>query len=101
MKVVDLNNLPGYQRLAKKQPETSSGMKMLGSFGNALKEALNNANDLQLNADDLMEKMATGEVDNLHSVMIGVTKAELALQFVMEIRNKLTELYKELMRMPV
>ncbi|MEK6730065.1 MAG: flagellar hook-basal body complex protein FliE, partial [Planctomycetota bacterium] len=42
---------------------------------------------------------ATGKVENVHEVMIAMSKAEISFKFMMEARNKLIETYKEVMRM--
>jgi flagellar hook-basal body complex protein FliE len=39
--------------------------------------------------------------DNLHQVMIASEKADIALQFTVQIRNKILEAYQEIMRMNV
>ena len=103
MKVMDLTNLPELKKALNSQHREPVGQRSgeQNAFSDILKEAFSKANDLQIEADDLMEKMATGEVESIHQVMVGVTKAEIALQFVLELRNKLTEMYKEIMRMPV
>ena len=70
-------------------------------FAAFLKEALNNVNDAQIQADALTEKLVRGENVQLHDVMIAAQKASIALQLTLEIRNKAIEAYQEMMRMPV
>ena len=43
----------------------------------------------------------TGEIENVHDVMIAVEKAGISFEMLMEIRNKMIEAYHELMRMQV
>lgn len=45
--------------------------------------------------------LATGEIQNLHQVTIDSLKAEIALQFTLQIRNKVIESYQEIMRMQI
>ena len=42
-----------------------------------------------------------GETDNLHSVMLQMAQADLAFRLVLEVRNRLTEAYQEVMKMQV
>ncbi|MGF7185183.1 flagellar hook-basal body complex protein FliE [Desulfitispora alkaliphila] len=70
-----------------------------GSFGDVLKEALNPVNDLHHKAEQMNTKMVLGEDIDLHQAMIATSKADLALQFTVQIRNKLVEAYQEVMRM--
>ena len=71
------------------------------SFPEVLKELVTNTNDLQAQAADIAEKFALGEVTDIHDVMIAAEEAGVALELVMEIRNKLVEAYQEMMRMSV
>ncbi len=71
------------------------------SFGDYLKDALNRVNDMQLDADNAAEDFAAGKTDNIHQVMIAAEKADIALQFTMQIRNKILDAYNEIMRMQI
>lgn len=74
---------------------------VFGSFKDVLSEALNKVNDLQNTAENMRTKLATGEVNDIHSVMIASEKASLAFQLTAQIRNKLVDAYQEVMRMQV
>ena len=71
------------------------------SFGEQLRAAMNKANDLQIQAEDYKKLLATGDIDNLHSVMIAAEKADIALQLTLSIRNKVIDAYREIMRMQI
>lgn len=71
------------------------------SFGQMLSDALKQVNDLQVQADDLAQKLATGQISDVHTVTIASEKATLALQLTLQIRNKAVEAYQEIMRMPL
>ncbi len=71
------------------------------TFSNYLKSALDEVNSLQINADNYKKMLATGEVNNLHEVMIASEKADVALQFTLNVRNKIMDAYKEIMRMQI
>ena len=98
--------LPGYaQQVA---PDFSSLVKGSSkdeqkdlSFPQIFKEMVGNTNELQSKAQELAEKFVLGEVTDIHEVMVAAEEAGVALDLVMEIRNKLIEAYQELMRMQV
>lgn len=69
------------------------------SFGEQLKAAIDKVNDLQIKSEDYKKLLATGDIDNLHSVMIATEKANIALQLTMSVRNKVIDAYREIMRM--
>ncbi|HSV98353.1 MAG TPA: flagellar hook-basal body complex protein FliE [Spirochaetota bacterium] len=71
-----------------------------GSFADMLKSAVNKLNDLQIDAEDLSQKMIhePGSVD-IHTVMIATQKAELALTFTKAVRDEAIRSYRELMNL--
>jgi flagellar hook-basal body complex protein FliE len=66
-----------------------------------LKEFIKDVNELQLEAGEAVEKAITGEINDIHDVMIAVEKAKTSFELLMEVRNKMLEAYKELMRLQV
>lgn len=70
-------------------------------FKEFLLESLEKVSNDQKNADALDEALILGEVDNIHEVMVASQKAEISLSFAVEIRNKVLEAYKEIMRIQV
>jgi flagellar hook-basal body complex protein FliE len=71
------------------------------SFIDFLNNAVSDVNKLQLESEQLNEALAMGKTDNIHQVAIAAEKADIALQFTMQIRNKVLEAYQEIMRMSV
>lgn len=69
------------------------------SFSEIFKETVYEANNLKQEADNLTNSYISGETENLHEVMIAAQKAEIAISFVTEIRNRLMEAYQEFNRM--
>ena len=71
------------------------------SFADFLNNAVSDVNKLQLESEQLNEAFAMGKNDNIHQVMIAAEKADIALQFTVQIRNKILEAYQEIIKMPV
>lgn len=71
------------------------------SFGSAMKKAVGEVNKLQSKADDMVVKLATGDVEDVHAAMIAMNKAKQAFDFTLQVRNKVIEAYQEIMRMQV
>ncbi len=71
------------------------------SFSGYLMDAIEQVDKLQKETDSSSVSLATGDIQNLHQVMIDSEKAEIALQFTLQIRNKIIEAYQEIMRMQV
>ena len=85
-------------QIEKKGAETT-GSRV--SFEDTLKKFITDVNSLQHRAEELQVKLATGEITDVHEVMIAVEEANTAMEFMLEIRNKIVEAYQEVMRMPV
>jgi flagellar hook-basal body complex protein FliE len=77
------------------------GNKNLTPFAEYFKEALAKTNNLIVESDRLAGEFAAGRTDNIHQVLIAAEKAELALQYTMQIRNKILDAYNEIMRMQI
>jgi flagellar hook-basal body complex protein FliE len=71
------------------------------SFAEQLKNAVAEVEELQTRREDMVERMVTGEVAEVHDVMIAAKESQLAFELLLEIRNKLLESYQEIMRMQV
>jgi len=71
------------------------------SFGDLLAGMVNDVNELQVNAGELREQLISGESGDLHQVMIAAEEAGVAMELLIEVRNKLVDAYQQLMRMPV
>ncbi|MEN6521590.1 MAG: flagellar hook-basal body complex protein FliE [Armatimonadota bacterium] len=72
-----------------------------GGFGDTIKSALSEVNKLQTDADELATKLAVGDPVEIHQAMISMQKASTALQFTIQVRNKVIDAYQEIMRMQV
>jgi flagellar hook-basal body complex protein FliE len=72
-----------------------------GSFADALQDAFEGADRLQHDADDTVRRFATGDIEDVHQVMLALDRADLSFRMTLEVRNKLVEAYQEVMRMPV
>jgi flagellar hook-basal body complex protein FliE len=73
----------------------------MDSFGQTMNNAVQNLNQSQLQADSMMQKLATGDSVDIAQVMMTAEKANLSMQFAVQVRNKVVESYQEIMRMQV
>ncbi|HHJ13924.1 MAG TPA: flagellar hook-basal body complex protein FliE [Gammaproteobacteria bacterium] len=56
----------------------------------------------QLNSSELdLRRLASGETNNIHHVMMSLEKARLSFQLVLQVRNKVLEAYQDVMRMQI
>jgi flagellar hook-basal body complex protein FliE len=71
------------------------------SFKDVLMESLGEVNRLQQEAEAGVEKVATGQTENLAEVFSAVRKADVAFSMLMEMRNKLVDAYREIQQIRV
>ncbi|GMV81908.1 MAG: hypothetical protein AMXMBFR7_30920 [Planctomycetota bacterium] len=100
-------SLPGYtdgpSRITGPGPAAPGGKAegADGGFASVLSDALNHVDAMQTKADAAIEKVATGEMQDVHSAMIAFEQARLSMQMLVEVRNKLVEAYQDITRMPL
>jgi len=70
-------------------------------FGALLKDAISTVNDLQQRSDLEIQKIITGESDELHTAVVAMQRADISFQMMMQVRNKIVQAYQEVLRMPV
>ena len=70
-------------------------------FDEIFKQALQGVNQAQQVSDKLTTGLATGQVENIHEVMVASEKASISLELTMQVRNTVVEAYQEVMRMQV
>ena len=79
----------------------STGESKGVGFLDALEKSMQEANETQLQADQSIKDIVAGKSKNIHETMLMIQKADLTLKTMMQVRNKVLEAYKEIMRMQV
>ena len=64
-------------------------------------KSVDETNDLQNTAESEEVRFALGEAENPHYLLIAETKANVALQYTVAVRDKLIDGYKEIMQMSI
>ncbi len=80
---------------------SSVGETKGSSFMDALQNSMEEVNANQLEADGAVKDLIAGKTKNLHETMLQLQKADLSLKTMMQVRNKILEAYKEIMKMQV
>ncbi|GAB6098900.1 flagellar hook-basal body complex protein FliE [Halanaerocella petrolearia] len=100
MKVDKLSN-SNLMKINQKLSDSSEEKKNKTSFTNMLKQSLQKTNNLQHQANQASQDLALGKADSVHEVMIAAQKAKISLDLTTEVRNKVVDAYKEIMRIQV
>lgn len=67
-----------------------------GSFKSMLIDSIQQVNQFQTEANQAVEKFATGGEINPAEVLTAVQKADLAFKMMMQVRNKLVQAYEDI-----
>jgi len=86
------------QHLRGPAEETSSPFS---AFFDAAMGMVNDTNRMQLEARQLQFDFATGRLDDILAVQMGMDRASNALTFTTQVTNRIIEAYREIMRMQV
>lgn len=78
----------------------TSGGEGTPGFGDSLRRLVDATSNANAQANEAVSGMLQGTTD-VHDAMIALQRADHALQFSVQVRNKLVNAYQEIMRMPV
>ncbi len=70
-------------------------------FAERLQEGLQAVDQEVRRVDELPADLLTGKIEDFHEVAVQIRRAEFTFRFAMEVRNKLIDAYREVMRMNV
>ena len=68
-------------------------------FSNVLQEVIAKVNESQVVANDKVDMFIKGEDVSMHDVMIAMNEAQMSMQMLLEVRNKVVEAYQEINRL--
>lgn len=90
------------------QPELDTGARQIPlqgtdtlgpTFGDTLTDALNSISAVRDNAGEMTRRFVAGEDVELHQVMAAQEESSIALDLLIEMRNKMVESYRTLVNM--
>lgn len=81
--------------------QPASGKTSGVTFAELLSDQLQESNDLIKTANTAAEELVSGKSKDLHGAMISLEKADISYRMLMQVRNKMIDAYREIMRMQV
>ena len=79
----------------------TTGAATAPDFSTWVEQQLKVTNQEIIQADSGVRRLALGEGENLHQVMLGLEKAKLSFELITQVRNKFLEAYQDLLRMQI
>lgn len=77
----------------------SAGGGLPGAFESVLSKAVDQVENLRVDADNRIQRFLAGEGEELHTVALATQRAEMSLELFQQARNKVVQAYQEVMRM--
>jgi flagellar hook-basal body complex protein FliE len=71
------------------------------AFSARISEGLQELNQQLLATQTDLQKLAVGDSENLHEIMIRLEESRMSLQLMLQVRNRVLEAYQDVMRMQV
>lgn len=95
-----LGNIQGSEFTRVESPEKAEGENSV-TFGDFLKGAISDTNNLQLESNRAAEELIAGRNKDIHGTMLALEKADVSLRLLTQVRNKVIDAYREIMKMQV
>ncbi len=107
MFIVPISSMPSFETIEKlesidkKNTISESVEKETESFGDLLKQKIQNVKDLETQSLQSAYDIATGASNDIESAMIDSTKASTAIEMTVQLTTRVVNAYKEIMSMQV
>lgn len=102
MRIQPFHPLPNPKAISKTEAMENSNAKSAGNgLGSTFEKMFNEVENQQQVAEAKQTELLTSPNKDIHGTMIEMEKAEVSLRLLMQVRNKLTSAYEEIMRMQV
>ena len=71
------------------------------SFSDLMRQSVDQVNEYQHQADTAVNELVAGRSKNIHETMLTIERADTSLKLMTQVRNKILDAYREIMRMQV
>ena len=92
LRIENRNLGQGYEIKPVNENKTDEG------FGEFIKGAIEKVDNVESKADQSVQELMMGKT-GIHETMIALQKADISLRFLLQVRNKAMDAYREIMRM--
>ncbi len=70
-------------------------------FGELISRGIGEVNRQLLTSQTDLQRLAIGDVQNLHQIMIRLEESRMSFQLLLQVRNRVLEAYQEVLKMQV
>lgn len=94
--ITEINKLQPITGIAGTEKPAAAKESELGTFGSIFQSAIDNVKETDAEKTEAQYLLATGQLDNPAELTIAATKAQIALDLLIQLRNKALDAYNEL-----
>jgi len=82
-------------------PQAVSGAEKPGGFIDSLEAGMREVAGEVQGVDAMPDRLVGGQINEFHEVAVQLKQSDLSFRFALQVRNKLIDAYREVMRMSV
>ncbi|MFL8800257.1 MULTISPECIES: flagellar hook-basal body complex protein FliE [unclassified Clostridioides] len=105
MPITQINNLMQGAKLdnliGETKPLNLNNKEEKKNFEDVIIDTIDKVNFQQVTADNMKEKFIKGEDISMHEVMLKGQEAQLSMQYLIEVRNKIHDAYQEMNKVQI
>lgn len=98
MEITKILQTPGL--VSNTQISKENSLNKMG-FDEFMQDMINEVNQIQIDANNYVESMIKGEDVSMHEVMLSVQEAQMSTQLLIEVRNKIYDVYQEMNKVQI
>ncbi len=80
---------------------TVENKNVSSTFSDLLFDKIAESNQSIKTSEESIKGLLVGKEKNLHGTILSIEKADISFRFLMQVRNKMLDAYKEIMRMQI
>jgi len=81
--------------------KTEEKKNIIADFGSMVQDALQAVNRQQLDSQEVSRQFLTGELEDIHQLLIAGEQARVSLQLTVQITTRIIDAYREISRMQI
>ena len=96
MTITQIDRLQSISRLNGAEQATQQNTESAGTFGSIFQSAIEYVKETDSAKNEAEYLLATGQLDNPAELTIAATKAQIAVELMVQLRNRALDAYNEL-----
>ena len=101
LRASDVQGVGGTGNAAAAAGAAGGSTAPVGGFGQMVADGITRINGQLMEGQVDLQRLALGDAQNLHRLMIRLEESRLSFQLMMQVRSRVLEAYQDVMKMPL